>query len=367
MSKEKLTAKKKSRFWLVLAICSLVFLLLVGAGLFWFWDFMEAFEASRPQNAIQSYMADVTPEMIAQWEGAIPESIDQNIQSQEAVRKNIVESMDVITYAKNTKLSTEEKMVYMLISRGKTVGQVAMTVVRTDEYGFEYWSVTEKSCDFSHLVGKTASITVPEDYTVYANGVALDESYITESDIHYTSVEDYYAKYDLPTMRTYTAGPVMGKVTLTVTDTDGVPVEITKDTNMDKFLKNCTQQEEEALTEFVKGFAHKYTAYTSVTGGQNAMESNYVALAAYMVPGGKLIQRMREAIEGLVWVTDRNASVRSVTVNQCLRLEEDRWLCGFTYIVDTRTFNGKVESINNVELIIVQTADGLRAESMTSK
>lgn len=362
-----LTNKNKSRFWLILAICSLVFLLLVGVGLVWFWDYMEAFEASRPQNAIQSYMADVTPEIIAQWEGAIPEGVDQNIQSQEAIQKAIVESMDTITYAKNTKLSTDEKMVYMLISRGKTVGQVAMTVVRTDDYGFEYWSVTEKSCNFSHLIGKTASITVPEDYTVYANGVALDESYITESDIQYASVEDYYAKYDLPTMCTYTAGPVMGKVTLTVTDTEGVPVEITKDTNMDKFLRNCTQQEVEALTQFVKGFAQKYTDYTSVTGGQTAMERNYNALAAYMVPGGKLAQRMREAIEGLVWVTDRNASVRSVTVNQCLRLEEGRWLCGFTYVVDTRTFNGKEEAINNVELIIVQTANGLRAESMTSK
>ena len=367
MSKDNMKSGKKSRFWLILAICSQVFVILVGAGFLWLWDYMAAFEASRPQNAISGYVATITPKKLSQSKAALPEGIDLNIQSQDDARQAIAESMDVISYAKNTKLSTDDKMVYMLISRGKTLGQVAMTVVRTDKYGFEYWSVTEETYDFSYLLGKSTSITVPEGYTVYANGVALDESYITEQDIHYASVEEYYAQYDLPTMCTYTAGPVMGPLTLTVEDPDGVPVEITKDTDMEQFLKNCTQQEEEAVEKFLSGFVKNYTNYISVSGGQDAMQRNYNALIAYIVPGSKLAQRMVEAVEGLVWVTDRYASVRSITMDRCLRLEEGRWMCDFTYVVDTRDYNGKVESVNSVQIIIVQTANGLKAESMVSK
>lgn len=363
----KTRRQKKSLFWPVLAGCSLAFLILAAVGLAFFWDYMAAYEASRSQNAISRYMASITPEVLSQWDGALPEGFDQNLQSQEEARQAIVNSMDQITYAKNTKLSTDTKLVYMLLSRGKTVGQVAMTVVRTDEYGFEYWEVTEESCKFTHLIGEKVSITVPEGYPVYANGVALDESYITQQDIPYESVKEYYAQYDLPVMCTYTAGPVLGQITLSVTDPQGVPVEINQDTDMEQFLNNCTQEELDNVKTFLNGFVQKYTDFTSVTGGQGAMQRNYNALASYMVPGGKLAQRMREAIAGLTWVTDRKASVASVTVDQCLQLEEGRWLCGFTYVVDTQDFSGKVESVSSVRMVIVKTSGGLKAESMISK
>lgn len=368
MSKRKLTRKQKNaRFWLILAICAMVFLLLTGFGLMRFWDYMEAYEASRPQNAIESYMSAVTPQSVSALPDALPEGLDIRLQSEDAARQVIADSMDTVSYAKNTKLSTDTKMVYMLLSRGKTVGQVAMTVVRTDEYGLEYWAVTEESCDFSRLLGQSASITVPEGYPVYVGGVLLDESYISESGIHYASVEEYYADYELPTMCTYTAGPVLGEIAFTVTDPEGVPVEIGPQTDMEQFLKNCTQEELDRVADFLDGFVQCYTDFTSVTGGQDAMQGNYKALSAYMVSGGKLAQRMKEAMAGLLWVTDRNASVSSVTVDRCLRLEEGRWLCDFTYVVDTRDFSGRVESVSSVQMVIVETQDGLKAESMISK
>ena len=360
-------ARKKGRFWLVLTICSLVFLFLVAVGLTAFWGYMAAYEASRHQNAIDSYMRSVTAQSISAAEDALPQGYDTKLQTEEAARQAIANSLGSISYARNTKLSTDSKLVYMILSSGKAVGSVTMTVVDTDKYGFEYWAVTEEAYNFAHLVGKSNSITVPEGYLVYANGALLDESYITESGIHYASVEEYYADYQLPTLCTYTAGPVLGELSLTVTDPSGAPVEITDQTDMEQFLQNCSQQEVDAAAAFLKDFVQCYTDFTSVTGGQGAMQKNYNALTKRMVSGGKLAQRMKEAMVGLVWVTDRHASVSSVSVDRCLRLEEGRYLCDFTYVVNTRDFSGKVESTSSVQMVIVLENGKLKAESMISK
>ncbi len=361
------TMQKKSRFWLILGIFSLAFLVLVAVGLAIFWDFIAAYENSRPQNAVEGYMQGVTAQSISQLPDVLPEGYDAALQPEEDVRQAIAQSMGAISYARNTKLSTDDKMVYMVLSGGKAVGSVSMTVTRTDKYGFEYWAVTEEEYDFSHLIGESVSITVPEEYPVYANGQKLDESYITESDIPYASVEAYYADYQLPAMCTYTAGPILGDITLSVTDPEGNPVEITADTDMEQFLKNCPQEEMDAVDAFLQDYVQRYIDFTAATGGKEAMYHNYNELVKLILPDSMLAIRMKEAMIGLIWITDRSASVTDVSIDRCLRLEEGRWLCDFTYEVDSRDYNGRVQSVSNVQMVLVDVDGQLMAESMITK
>ena len=359
--------QKKSRFWLGLGIFSLVFLLLVAVGLMFFWDFIASYENSRPQNAVEGYMLGVTAQSISQLPNVLPEGYDSALQSEEAARQAIAQSIGTISYVRNTKLSTDSKMVYMVLSGGKAVGSVSMTVGRTDRYGFEYWSVTEENYDFSHLIGESVSITVPEEYPVYANGQRLDESYITESGIPYASVEAYYADYQLPAMCTYTAGPILGDITLTVTDPDGNPVEITADTDMEQFLKNCPQEEIDAVDAFLQDYVQRYIDFTAATGGKEAMYHNYNELVKLIVPDSMLAIRMKEAMIGLIWITDRSASVTDVSIHRCLSLEEGRWLCDFSYTVDSRDYNGRVQSVTNVQMVLVDVDGQMMAETMITK
>lgn len=359
--------RQSTRFWRVLAICALSFVILAAVGLILFWDYMAAYEASRPQNAIDQYMAGVTAQSISALPGVLPQECDTRVQSEQAARKAVADSIGTITYARNTKLSTDSELVYMVFSGGRPLGSVTMTVVRTDFYGFSYWDVTDWAYDFSHLLGRTESITVPQGFTVYANAVALDESYITEKDIPYEDLKDFYREYELPSLCTYTAGPVLGPVTLSVTKPDGTAAQIDSDTDMEQFLNNCTPEEMERVQKFLDRFVQRYTDYTSVTGGWGSMEYNYYALAQLMVSGGKLAQRMKEAMNGLIWVTDRHASVSSVTPAWCMRLEEGRYVCEFTYVVDTRDFAGAKESTSRVQMVIVEERGALKAESMISK
>ena len=367
MSKKIYTEEqKRGRFWLWLAIVAEVFLILVVVGLAFLWQLMEAFEASRPQNAIEAYMEGVSAERLGGMDTTTIERVDANIQTPEECRKFIADALGNITYAKNTKLTNDTQMVYMILNSGKSIGRVTMTVVDTDDYGFEYWAVTQEEYDFSNLMGEAASITVPSEYRVYANGVLLDESYITQRDIHYSVLEEYYDKYDLPTMCTYTAGPILGETELAVTDPNGKAVIIDENTDMNQFLVTCTDEELEAVDSFVADYVQAYVDFTSVTGGQDYMYRNLNVLTGYMVPGSKLAQRMREAVAGLTWVTDRDAVVNNVELHHCLKLEEGRYACDLTYVVDTRDFSGAVQSSTSIKLIVVETENGLKAESMTT-
>lgn len=359
--------RKAPRFWLIWAVSVLSFLTIVGIGLLIFWDFIAAYEVSRPKNAIEAYMAGVDAAYISNLPKALPDGVDLSIQPEAEARMRIAQTIGEISYAKNTKLSTEEKAVYMVLSGGKPLGQVEMTVVRTDGFGLDYWAVTQEDYDFSNLLTEPLDITVPEDFTIRVGDMELGENYVTKKDVPFPTLEAYYEKYDLPALWVYTLGPVIGGVEVTVTDPTGNPVEITKDTNMRQFLGNCTEGEEAELEKFLEGFVQSYTDFTSVTGGQGKMQRNYNNLVKLMVSGGMLAQRMKEAMVGLIWVTDRNASVKELRVDMCLRLEEGRYLCDFTYVVDTNDFSGSVESVSHVEMVIVETAKGLRAESMVTK
>ena len=356
---------KIGTFWKILLIFAEVFLIATVVGLMFFWNFIEAYEASRPQNAIAAFMNEMTPERISGKDTETLSAIDPHIRSEEQNRAVIEESLSGgITYAKNTKLTTEDRMVYMVLSGGKTVGQVAMTVVRTDNYGFQYWEVTEESYDFSHLIGDTVSITVPEEFTVYADGAQLDASYITEEGIIYDEVEEYYKNYDLPTMCTYTAGPALDEIVLTVKDTEGNFVEINPDTDMNQFLKNCSQEELDKLNEFVQEYTLRYVNYTTVNGKAGSLYESYSALVKLMVPGSLLASRMQEAQIGLVWVKGRSSDLTNLTINRLLRLEEGRYLCDVSYTTHIKDGWNDEDINGSFKLIVVETEAGLLTESM---
>ena len=362
MSKQK---RGIGTFWKILLIFAEVFLIATVVGLLLFWNFIEAYEASRPQNAIAAFMDEMTPQRISGMDTQTLDAIDPHIRTEAQNRAVIEESLSGgITYAKNTKLTTDERMVYMVLSGGRTVGQVAMTVVRTDNYGFQYWDVTEESYDFSHLIGTTVSITVPEEFSVYADGALLDEKYVTESGIIYDEVEEYYKEYDLPTMSTYTVGPALDAIVLTVKDTEGNPVTIDQDTDMNQFLRNCSDEELDKLNAFVEEYTKRYVDYTTVNGKAGTLSQTYGALVKLMVPDSLLANRMAEAQIGLVWVKGRSSDLKNVTVNRLLRLEEGRYLCDVSYTTHIKDGWNDEDISGSFKLIVVESESGLLTESM---
>lgn len=358
--------RKKSNYWLKLLIVmlsyTLLFCIAAYKGLQMFWDYIAAYEASRPQNAVDAYMEQVDAVYVQNRCGALISSIDHNIQSEEECRQAIVQALkDGITCAKKSSESTETKTVYMLLSGKQTIGHFTLTSGNEDAYGFASWSVTEENFDLSYLIGQGIRITVPSSYPVYVNGVLLGEEYIVESNIHYDRVEQYYDTCQLPYKVVYEVPAILGELSASITMPDGTSVTEQEALDDRPVLNNCTAEEAAALDEILDTFLDQYVKYVTNTGSD--ISGNYNRLSRYIVPESSLATRMKNARDGLKWVADRGASILAVDVPYQIFLDDGKYLCDVTYAI--RYANG-TEITESVHIIFTQTSEGLKAESMIS-
>ena len=352
------------RFALGMVIYALVFLMIAGAGLWLLWDFMEAYELSRPLNTIKVYVAGVTEDMLCDGSGELLEQLDSHIQTREEACQVIRDSADQeFSYAKKTSESTDTRQVYVLRSGKQVIGTFAISAGQEDKYGFREWTVSEQSFDFSHLLGEKVSVTVPADFTVSINGNVLDDSYITERDLPYTALEDYYDEFPLPSLVTYSADSYLGSVSMTVLDRNGAPIEITGETDYNSLLPECSQEEKEAMDELAEQFLIRYVAFTGGTSG--SVSGDYSRLCRHLVPDGKLAQKLYTALEGLRYAQSYRDTIKSTEVNQYAKLDGGRYYCDVTYSVETVGKKGAVEMTYNMKIIMLETDVGLRVEAMS--
>ena len=360
-------AKKKGfkRFFLGLLIFAVVFSGLAFWGLSEFWSFIEAYEVSRPKNTIAPFVQQLTKEQIAGANSELIGKIDHNIQSEEACEQFILDSLtEDITYAQNISESNDTQLVYMLLHDGKPIGKVVLNPQEADQYGFTPWTVASSNFDFSFLVGTKAAVTVPHDFTVYANGVALDSSYITQDNIQYDELKDYYKNYQPPYMVTYTVEAILGDIQLTFQDRDGNAVTLDETTDLTEYMNNCTESEMGQLDSLLTPFLRSYVAFTSNQGGKENSRNNYRDLSNYLVTGGDMADRMYNALDGLTWARDSGSKIIETYINHTVNLGGGRYLCDVTYIVEAEVYRDDPITVNDVRIMVVDTNRGLRVESL---
>ncbi len=349
---------------IVMAVYALVFVCAGYFGFCWFWDYMDGYEASRPEVAIDAYMNALDSQHIQEHCQPLVDSIDRNLQSEEECYTVIDTALKSgFTCAKKVNECTDDTLVYMILSGGKTIGKVTMTAQQPDEHGFTPWKVTKEEFDLSFLMGQGTSITVPHNYPVYANGHPLNQEYVTESNIPYTLLKNYYDTYALPYKVTYTVPAILGDITLTATDPAGNPM--TEDTlNQESVILNsCTPEQIAAVDSFIPQFLDRYVAYTANNGTDR--EGNYARLSKYLLKDSSLQERMLEALGGLKWVKDRNASVIKLDISSRIPTMDGHYLCTLSYTIKAAGKNdAAVEETYTVDLVLIETEDGLKAKTM---
>ena len=358
--------KKSSRGFIVgMVIYAVIFLALTGVGLKYFWSFIESYEDSRPKNAANAYLEKLTVEKMCH--GAEPwfSQLDRGLQSEEESIAFVRDSLkEDINYVKKAGECTDTRQVLVLRCGKQVIGQMTMDAVETDKYGFSRWEVTEEHFDFSFLEGEPVRVTVPEGYMVKLNGHVLDESYITETGIHYPLLEEFYDQYELPTLVTYEAGDFLGTLSPEIADTSGKSVSISEDTDVDTLLGNCTDGERAELKKLTEGFLEKYVQFCG--SANRSITSNYYQMKAYLVPDGVLAKRLLSAFDGLAYAQSHGDRINTVEIHHYIRLDAQRYLCDATYLVDTYGVKGLVQTTNNMKVIAVQTESGMLIEAITS-
>ena len=351
-----------SRFWLVVILCALAALILIGVGLSYFWNFLEAYEVSRPRNTVNSYMEDLSAQHILDLAGEeLVRQVDGRVMDRETCRAEALTALEgEYTCAKNLSRSTEEKQVYALRAGSRVIGSFWMEQVGEPQWDFIPWAVTGEEFDLSFLLSEPVSVIAPEEYTVYVNGSPLPRACVVE-EYPYPQLADIADSYDLPVMVRYETGPLLGPTTVTLTDSLGRNVDPAADTGT--FLENCADEERAELEETVRTFVTTYVNYS--TRNESDLDVGLAALQRLMIPGGALAKRMKNAQEGFEWIpAHQTAEVADLRIDLITRLSEGLYFCDVTFTVNLHNNYNNPQTVTTAKMVFRQTDNGLLAESM---
>lgn len=351
-------------FYFFLSLWVILFLTATAFGLRYFWRFLESYENSRPHIATNAYMENLTVSHICDKAApALLSQIDKSIQSDLQARAVMEAALQKeISCTKWTTKSDDETLVYVLRSGSQVIGSITLSPGETDAFGFAPWNITEESFDLSFLLQEGGEMTVPSDAIITVGDHPLEQDNVVQSDIRYEELDGFYENYTPPTRTHYRWGLHLGELTVTVTASDGTPLD--PDSSVEELLDNCTDDEKAELDIINRDYLSAYIHFTSKTGDNTS--KNLAAVQKFVVAGGSLDQRLKNTVAGLYWVTDRHVQIESITIHRYTKVGDGKYLCFATYVVDTNDHTGQVHLENSEKIVFTRTEDGLRAEYMIS-
>lgn len=358
--------KKFSKFPLGLCIYAGAFLLVTVIGLIFFWNYMSVYEQTRPATALNAYAQQLTAEHIYDASEDVINQVDHALQSVQQCKETVINALsEGFTFVKKATVSTKSKHVYMILCGKQLIGTIELSQCQKAAYGFTAWEVTSEAFDLWYLLSEPVTVTVPATLQVSVCGNALSEKHITDNSIPYPLLEKFYEDYSLPYLCTYTAGPFLGTPQIRITDSTGKEITLAEDTDFSDFLPQCTDAQKKDLDDAADSFVRKYVDFVSEANDDTS--GNYSRLCALLVPNSDLHKRVHGILDGLLWVSDRHASLESMEIHKYIQLEDNRYLCQLTYVINTRTNAGATRSENHVTVIFQNTASGLKAEMMVNE
>ena len=354
---------RKLSFGKGLAIYALVLLLLGAAALAVFYHYMDLYEQTRPAKIARDYVQSLTVDDLMEKDEALLSSLDSHIQSREEVRAFLSEALPELSYARHFDGSDQEGYVYALEYQGELVGRFTLTETGQESMGLAQLRVSQVSFDWSPFCHE-AEFVVPEDYTVSCNGVVLDESYITQTGVHYSLLEEFYdGRYELPTLVSYRSGRYIGDVETAVLDENGQVLDPAV-VGEKLYADNCTYDEKEAITAFTEEYISRYVQYSS--SAQIWAIVGYYRVIELVVPNSDLSSRLEQAIPGLGYASSKSDEIQSITIHEIMNVGNGYYVCDVTYLVETLGQADYVTTTNNAKLVLVQTPYGFLVDAQVS-
>ena len=353
--------KRTSRFGIGLLIYIIIFLILSVAALIFFYDWLKAYEETRPYNAVDAYTASLTDNGPGSAVLASLSAVDRNIQSEEEIRAFVSDILSGARFIRSSTQSTPEKLVYTVLTDDADIGSVSFEPSGEKRLGFESWVLSEENYDFSSYLN-TSSFVIPEDYSASVNGTVLSKQYITAADTPFTVLSPYYESFpSLPRLVTYTSGRYLGVAEEAIIDRYGKTAEDADLTEF-VFLDTCTASDRERLSIFVRKFASTYVQFTADVNG--SYYYYYSELRQMVSEGSPLQDRMAQALGSFGFTTTKSCDIIEDSVNFCMPMDSTHYLVDYTYTTKTVGRAEAVEDSRNIRLVISDNSGNLLVDSM---
>ena len=354
-SKKKLSwyAKGMIIYSSVLLVAALVVLLVL-------YNFLNAFESSRPLNCVEAYLSSMEENGLSENFLSALDIIDENIQSREESIAYVEEILPEISFGKSSKLSTQDKPAYLLSYNKKPLGTVYLKALDKHPFGFTFWEVQGDEYDFSNIC-QSHSLLVPSDCKVFVNGQELSDKYITEGSIKYDSFTGFYDYLEnLPLMVKYESGCYLGNPSLQILDSSGKEISPDGLSEVD-FLANCTEDEEEHIEEYSREFVNRYVTYTANV--YDFYYSNYQRCRELAVPGSQFTYRLEQAIGSFGYTQVDSCDVVKFNLNFCTK-QNDHYFADISYTIETVTRKGPYQEDLNIRISMVPNGDSFLTDVM---
>lgn len=360
--------RKKPSFLKGLLAYAVFFLSIAVIGLIILFRFLDEYEKTRPERAVEQYMADFDIDHIRETEKDFLLSLDTNIQPPD-VSFGIIRAFLApgVTEVKDPANSDDDTLSYVLKCEDTVIGSFRLQQAEETAFGLRPWYVSGEDFDFSFLLDNCEPITVPKDFKVYCNGYLLDDSYIIKDDIRFDWLKDYYgADYSLPYLCTYAIGPYLSEIEIEVLDETGAPAEAYNDRVQEEYLdRYCDSAKKEEVCAFLPGFIDKYVAFTG--SSKYDYRVNYYALEPYLVKGSDLQVRTYNTMDSLIFGSYRKNVITDIEIRKVLDIGNGRYMCDLTYFVDCWGTSGFVNTENVIRLIVQDTDAGIKASEILEK
>lgn len=358
----------KKIYWTSLLIYMLLLCAAAFVGLKMVWRYAEEYENSRPVKVVDAYVAQLSENL---WDQSIADTIaamPHAVQSDEEVAEHVKEMLKGgITYQRQGSSDSGTVINYSLLCNGHAFGTVSLVQdesAKDDiQFGMLPWKISNEEFDFNGLYS-SVSVTVPSAYQVYLNDVLLGSEYIVEEGIQYDVLKDYYEDFaGLPTKSKYQYDNAIGDLAFAIKDEEGNDFVIDETRDDSQFIKPCSGDQLERLSDFATHFADRYFNYMTSGERVDPMDA-YGRLKPYLKLGSDLDERMKQALDGMSYGHTTSYKLKSAVLNGALELGDGYYMCDIT-AVTTIAYPGKgeVENTNNMRVICVNEDDDILAIS----
>lgn len=359
--------RSRRRYWIALLIYTVVISVAAAAALKTAWLYAEEYEASRVSKVIDSFVSELSDNLMSDEIRSVIASMDHPVQSNEEIQaevKNLLSSG--VTYQRKSSSNDGKTIKYSLMCKGKPFGSVS---VEEDEskadkvkFGMLPWKVTGSSYDFSDLYHSVETVA-PAKFKVLLNGTELGREYITEEGIHYDVLEDYYAEYgDLPTKVRYSYDKAIGDLEFTYKDAAGNDFVIDPNADDSQFVVECNDEQYARLLDFCTRFVDRYMRISCGL-------ANIDALNGYVSVNSDLYSRLKLfAADGQGYSHTSSFRLDSAELIGAVELGGGYYLCEMnahtTILYSGKGDNGVVENDNHFKIICYDRGEDLRVVSL---
>ncbi|MCM1309275.1 MAG: hypothetical protein NC223_11810 [Butyrivibrio sp.] len=353
--------RKRKKFWLGYGIYMGILAVLAAVLLVYVWNVMKEYESAQPVYVLEGLL----DELKAGRSDAVADVELGKFESEAAdnYADTFAQSVKGKDLDYKVKLSGSYLMTYSLLDGDKVVAEAdlraenersIMGILSISDWRVDCVRANVPSGD------KGVRITVPYNYTVRVNGVALTEE---ERSGEPQAIEgtEYVAEYTEPPKRvTYEVNGLINEPSVEVSDGTGLPVDISGASDGSEISLDYAESEmPQELKDYVFAAARDYSNFFS-----KDIEGCYESTACiqrYFPAGSYYMDLAEQYRTGDMWMYSAHSApeFRDVTVSEYVRYSDDCFSCRVAfdkYMV--LTLSGEPRTERNDQIYYYVNIDG---------